>query len=527
MNRRLLLRSTAAAAAVLAAPRLAGAQDRRVLRFVPYVDLAILDPQINTASQTRNYAYMVFDTLYAQDDGFNPRPEMVEGHQVDADFRLWTLTLRDGLRWHDGTPVLARDCVASIRRWGAADPAGRALMSYLAEMTAPSDKVMVLRMREPYRQLPDVLGKIASSMPAMLPERLANTPTNRPITEIIGSGPFRFVPGERVPGSRNVFERFDAYVPRPGGTPGLTAGPKLVKLDRVEWLTMPEAGTAAAALRSGEVDWWEAPPPDLVPTMRNDRRLVTRVIDKTGVVPVLRFNSLQPPFDNPAVRRAVLHAARQDEFMEAFSSDRSQWRDGVGLFTPGTPMASDAGMDRISGPVDLAAARRAITAAGYRNERVVVMQPTDHPVNNAMAAMGADLFGRLGLNVDIQAMDAGTMFQRRANREGVDKGGWSAFPSMVGGTDSLNPAVSFLARGNGADAWYGWPTIPGLEAARAAWFQAPDLATQQRCCADMQLALLDNAPHLQLGQILQPTSYRTNLAGVLDGIPKFWNVSKE
>ena len=289
---------------------------------------------------------------------------------------------------------------------------------------------------------------------------------------------------------------------------------------------MPEPGTAAAALRSGEVDWWETPPPDLVPMLKSDKRLVTRVIDKTGVVPVLRFNSLQPPFDNKAIRQAVLSAARQQEFMEAFSSDRSQWQDGVGLFTPGTPMATGAGLERLSGPARLDEARRAIAAAGYRGERVVVMQPTDHPVNNVMAAVGADLFKRLGLNVDIQAMDAGTMFQRRANREGMDKGGWSAFPSMVGGTDSLNPAVSFLARGNGLDGWYGWPTIPKLEAARIAWFQAPTLAAQQASCAEMQLAMLDDAPHLQLGQILQPTSYRATLTGVLDGIPKFWNVSK-
>jgi peptide/nickel transport system substrate-binding protein len=298
------------------------------------------------------------------------------------------------------------------------------------------------------------------------------------------------------------------------------------QVDRVEWLTMPEAGTAASALQGGEVDWWESPPPDLSPMLQADKRLMTRVIDKTGVVPMLRFNSLQPPFDNPGVRQAVQVAARQQEFMEAFSSDRTQWRDGVGLFTLGTPMATKAGMERLNGPANLDAARRAITTAGYRGERVVVMQPTDHPVNNVMAAVGADLFKRLGLNVDIQAMDAGTMFQRRANREGIDKGGWSAFPSMVGGTDSLNPAVSFLARGNGTDAWYGWPTIPKLEAARSAWFQAPDLATQKACCAGMQVALLDNAPHLHLGQILQPTSYRSNISGVLDGIPKFWNVTK-
>lgn len=526
MHRRRLLQ-LAGAAATLSAPRIARSQEKKALRFVPYVDLAILDPMINTASQTRTHGYMVFDTLYGQDADFQAQPEMVAGHQIDDDAKLWTLTLRDGLRFHDKTPVLARDVVASLKRWGAADPAGRAMFAVVDEITAPSDKIVRVRMKRPYRLLPDVLGKIAPSMACIMPERLADTPPNKALTELVGSGPFRFVANERVSGSRVVYERFEGYVPRPGGgAPGLTTGPKIVNVDRVEWITMPEPATAAAALQAGEVDWWEVPTPDLLPLLRRHRDLKLEVKDKTGVMPILRFNSLQPPFDNQAIRVAALSAARQSEFMEAFSGDRSQWRDHVGLFTPGTPMATTAGLDRFPAEPDLEAAKRAIQAAGYKGERVVVMQPTDHPVNNVMAQVGADLFKRIGLNVDIQAMDAGTMFQRRANREGVDKGGWSVFPSMVGGADTLNPAVSFLTRGNGANAWYGWPTIPALEAERAAWFDAPDLQTQKALCSDMQIAVLDNAPHIQLGQILQPTSFRSNIGNVLEGFPKFWSVTK-
>ncbi len=522
MQRRTFLQ----AAAALAAPRIARAETSRVLTFVPYVDLAILDPMVNTASQTRTHGYMVYDTLYGTDADYIAQPEMVQGHVIDDDAKTWTLTLREGLLFHDNTPVLARDVVASLKRWGQSDPAGRALISAAAEIAATSDRMLRFRFRAPYHLLPDVLGKIAPSMACIMPERLAATDPHKPVNEVVGSGPFRFVAAERVPGSRVVYEKFAGYVPRPGNAaPGLTTGPKRVMLDRVEWITMADPATASAALQSGEVDWVEVPTPDVVPMLRRNGAIRIAVKDRTGVAPILRFNSIEPPFDNAAIRRAVLGAVSQKTFMEAFSSDPATWRDHVGVFTPGTPMASADGLDRI-GALTPDAAKQAIAAAGYAGARTVVMLPTDHPVNSVMAEVAADLFKHLGLNVDAQSMDAGTMFERRANRGPMDKGGWSCFPSMVGGADILNPAVSFLTRGNGANAWYGWPSSPKLEDLRAQWFEAPNLAKQQRIAAQMQLQIIDDAPYVPLGQILQPTGYRSNVTGILDGFAKFWNVTK-
>jgi len=358
-----------------------------------------------------------------------------------------------------------------------------------------------------------------------LPERLAALPANKPVPGIIGSGPFRLLESERVPGSQIVYERFAAYVPA-DGPPGLTSGAKRAELDRVEWLVMPEPATAAAALRTGAVDWMEAPPPGLLPTLRRDPRLVVATNDPTGVVPVLRFNSLLPPFNDVAIRRAVLSAVNQAEFMAEFSEDAANLRTGVGIFCPGTPFATGAGLDRTIGTASIPDARRAIEAAGYKGERVVMLEPADHPVNSVMAQVGADLFKKLGLHMDDQAMDAGTMFQRRGNREGLDRGGWSCFPSAVAGIDVLNPAVSFLARGNGRDTWYGLPSDPALEALRLSWFEAPGHAEQKAIAGQMQRQVLDQAPYLPLGQILQPTAYRREVSGILPGFAKFWNVRK-
>ena len=507
--------------AALATPAIA--QPSRVLRFVPNVDLPVLDPVANTAAQVRNHAFLIFDTLYGLDTGYRPQPQMLQGHTVDADGLVWTLQLREGLRFHDGTPVLARDCVASIRRWASVDGFGATLMAATAALEATDDRTIRFRLQHPFPLLPDALGKMSPNICAIMPERLASLPATRPVPEIIGSGPFRLVASERIPGSRIVYERFADYVPA-GGPPGLTSGPKRVNLDRVEWLIIPEAATASSAVQTGAVDWLESPPPDLLPPLRQDRNLVVTVNDTTGVLPILRFNSLYPPFDNPAIRRAVLSALKQSEFMQAFSSDASNIRSDIGIFCPGTPMASTAGLQQTVGTAGITDARRAIEAAGYKGERVVMLEPTDHPVNSVMAEVGADLFKKLGLHVDDQAMDAATMFQRRGNRQDIDHGGWGCFPSAVAGIDVLDPAVSFLARGNGKNAWYGWPDDPALEQLRLSWFGAPTRAEQAAIAEKMQLDVLQQAPYLPLGQILQPTVYRTALKNIAPGFAKFWSV---
>ena len=407
---------------------------------------------------------------------------------------------------------------------GAIDGFGRTLLAATDALDAVDDRTIRFRLSRPFPLLPDALGKISPSILPIMPERLAATPPTKLVSELVGSGPFRFVAGERVPGSRIVYERFAGYVPA-AGAPGFTSGAKEVHFDRVEWVTMPEAATAAAALQRGDVDWLEAPPPDLLPLLRRDRGVVVATNDATGVVPVLRFNTLHPPFDNVAIRRAVLSAVQQREFMAAFSDDGTQWRSGFVAFCPGTPFASDAGLERV-GCATVAEAARAIRAAGYGGEPVALMEPTDHPVNSVMAQVGADLFKRLGLVVDDQAMDAGTMFQRRNSREPPGRGGWSVFPSAVAGIDVLNPAVSFLVRGNGRDAWYGWPEDAALERLRLGWYEAADRASQLRLCREMQARLMEEAPYLPLGQILQPTAYRAELQGMLPGFAKFWGVRR-
>jgi peptide/nickel transport system substrate-binding protein len=432
-------------------PRVAKPQRQQVLKFIPNSDLAILDPIWTPAYITRNHGYMIYDTLYGQTGkqyGFRCTPQMVAGHVTEGDGKIWKLTLRDGLWFHNGEKVLGADCVASIKRWGARDAFGQALMTCTEEVSAPDDKTIVFRLKQPFPLLPEALGHAASNMCAIMPKRIAETEPSKQITEAIGSGPFRFKVDERVQGSFFAYERFEKYQPREGGESSFTAGPKLVHFDRVEWYVQPDAATKAAAMQAGEMDWWESPPAELLPLLRS-HSIRTPILDPTGFLVVLRPNHLHPPFDKPEIRRALLGAIDQKEFMlAARGDDTSLWSVPVGFFPPASPLASDAGLSVLTGKRDYAAVRRALEIAGYQGEKVVLIVPTDVPIANATSNVTADMLRRVGVNVDYQATDWGTVVQRRALTKPPAEGGWNIFCTGFWGLDLLTPATHLLLRGS-------------------------------------------------------------------------------
>ena len=427
MRRRHFIAGAASGATLLAAPRIASAQANRVLKFVPQADLAVLDPVFATAYVTRNHAFLVFDTLYGLDEQYRPQPQMVEGHRIETDGKLWILTLRDGLVFHDGSPVLARDAVASIRRWAARDAFGSSLLAATDELSAPSDKEIRFRLNKPFPNLPLALGRGSNTMLPVMPERLASVPGSTQVTEMVGSGPYRFLAAERVAGSRAVYQRFAGYVPRGSGVSSFTAGPKLAYVERVEWHTIPDAATAAAALQSGEIDWWEQPTADLMPVLKANKSIRTEIIDPAGNIGFMRINSLYPPFDKPAVKRALLGAINQADFMQAVvGTDPAMWHVPAGVFTPGTPLATSAGLDVITPIPDYDRVKRELAAAGYRGEKVVFIAATDFPAVQRLvrgqcghAAQIRDQPRLSGFGLghrDDAAQQPGTARQRRVER---------------------------------------------------------------------------------------------------------------
>ena len=527
IKRRSVLAGAAASAAVglprptLAQPSITGGA--KVLKYVPQANLANPDPIWTTATVARLHGYMVWDTLFGIDDSLTGKPQMLEGADTSSDGLTWTMKLRDGLLWHDGEKVVSKDCIASIQRWGRRDGFGQRLMGQTAEMKLVDDKSFTIRLNKPFPLMAYALG---ANDCFIMPERVAKTDAFTQITEFVGSGPYKFLKDEWVSGSSAAYAKNDKYVPRQE-PPSYYAGGKVVNFDRVEWKIMPDPATASAALQRGEVDWWENPIADLLPLLKKSPGVTVEVLDPLGWIGVVAVNHTQPPFDNPKLLQAILPALNQQDYLDAALGDQQDLGGPGGFFISGSPLASSAGMDKVTGKRDLALAKKLVAESGYNNEPIVLMSPSDQPQLAAMAQVTDALYKSLGLNSQYASMDWGTLVTRRASHEPSSKGGWNSFCTAWGGLNMSNPGSNYPLRGNGNGGWFGWPTDPAMETMRDKWFDAPDLTAQKAVCKDMQALAFQNLPFFPVGQWFIPTAHRSDLTGfVRAGFMLFWGVKR-
>jgi peptide/nickel transport system substrate-binding protein len=529
--RRLITATVRVAAAVamtaVLAPQDASAQSSgKTLKFIPQADLRVLDPIWTTAYITRNHGYMVYDTLFALDEKFQVQPQMVDSWKVSDDKLTYTFTLRDGLKFHDGQPVRSADCIASIARWSKRDAFGQKTADMIASMDAVDDKTFTIKVKQPYSLLIESLGKLSSNVPFVMPERIAKTDPFQQISDPIGSGPFKFVKEEWVPGNKAVYVKNADYVPRKEA-PSWAAGGKVVKVDRVEWLYIPDPATASAAMTAGEADIWEQLHPDMVPVLARSRDITVASIDPLGSMGVLRFNHLLPPFNNEKMRQAMLYLVDQKDYMTGVAGEEKYWKVCMSFFTCGTPMASEAGAEPMKGKRDIAKAKQLIQESGYKGEKVVVLSATDQPIVHSQALITAELLRQAGVNVDLHANDWGTLITRRTSKEPIDKGGWNIFHTWLVGPDVTSPALNFAARGNGAGGWFGWATDAKLEQLRNEWFVA-DGGAQKKIAETFQQQAFTSVPYVPTGQFVIPTAYRKNIQGLIVAPVAFlWNVEKK
>jgi peptide/nickel transport system substrate-binding protein len=451
---------------------------------------------------------------------------MAESEEVSPDGLTWTFKLRPGLKFHDGEPVLAKDVVASLVRWSARDPMGLMIRAIQNELVAVDDRTWRWSLKKPYPKMLLALAKNNAPCSFVMPERIAKTDPFTQITEYVGSGPMRFARNEWVPGAKAVFEKFADYTSRAEPASWLAGGKRML-VDRIEWIIMPDPATASAALQNGEVDWWENPITDLVPVLSKTRNVVADIADPLGNIGSFRMNHLHPPFNDLKVRRAVLTALNQEDYMRALVGDEDKlWKALPGFFTPDTPLYTEEGGEVLK-MRNLEAAKKLLAESSYAGQPVVCVVAQDQPITKAFGDVTADLLKQLGMKVDFVATDWGTVGARRAQKTPPAQGGWNMFHTWHAGADCLNPSSYTAIRANGDKAWFGWPDSPRVEAAVTEWFEAPDLAAEKAAMAKLNKAAMEDVVYAPTGFFLGYQAWRSNVKGIVKGpLPFFWGVSK-
>ncbi|TCZ66643.1 ABC transporter substrate-binding protein [Roseicella aquatilis] len=528
MMRRPLPGLLAAAALALLAGTAAAQPRDRPLRLVVNVGLQTLDPISSPSFVTRNFAYMVYDTLVAMDGKGGYRPQMLESWQASPDRLRWTFRLRPGLEFHDGAPVTAEDAVASIRRWGQRDSIGRRLMAATRDITVVDAATFALELSQPFGHVIEALGKPSVHVPFVMPARIAAaTPPTTPAKEVVGSGPFLFSKDDWVPGERTVFRRNPAYRPREEPADGL-AGGKRPLAERVEFLTMTDVSLRAAAITRGEVDYLEYAPLDYLPAFRKDRNLVlSQAGGISQIMGGLSINHHLPPFDRLPMRRALQAALDRGEIVAAHGLPGDMaFPDCVSLYMCGTPSSNDAGGDILRG-ASLDRARELLRQAGYAKERIVLLQPADSALINPMALVVIDRLKRAGFNLDVQAGDWSSIAGRWVGREPIERGGWNLVPVIYTGFDMADPlsnvGIGYNCTGN--QPW-GY-CVEAMTPVLAAYATEGDPARRKALAAELQRLAIENVTFPTTGQFRSPAVWRAELRGVIDvGFPVMWNIER-
>jgi peptide/nickel transport system substrate-binding protein len=487
-------------------------------------DLEVLDPVYSGAYITRDHGYMIYDTLFGMDANGQIRKQMLETYDTSADKKTWTFTLRDGLEFHDGTPVTSDDVIASLQRWGQKDTMGQRLMSFvdMDGWEAVNAKTFRMKFNKPYGLVLESLGKPSSNVPFIMPRRVADTPANQAIDDFTGSGPFIFKKDESKPGEKVVYIRNTRYKPRSEPASG-TAGGKVVKLDRVEWVIIKDPQTQANALSAGEIDMIESPAYEMYPSLVSSPDIQMVETNPLGYQFGLHFNHLQPPFDNPKVRQSAMAALNQPAFLQTQVGIPGMYRTCFSVYPCNTPYATTRGMEFIASP-DLNHARKLLKESGYNGTPVILLQPTDQAITAKLPAVARQLLNQAGFKVDMQSMDFQTLDARRAKKDG-----WNIYIVRGTAVALINPiSNSSLSGACFPKAYSGWPCDKELEKLRDAFSVVSTDEERKKLAEQIQVRATEIGALVPLGEYVVKVAARKNVTGFVTGFfTVYWNVEKQ
>ena len=515
LSRRTMLAAGAAAVA-LSAPR-PGAAAERPLTVVLESEVVILDPHMTTAAISRTFGYHVWDVLFAMDSAGAYQPQMVGAHTVSDDGLRWHFTLRDGLTFHDGAPVTGADCVASLKRWAPLDSLGRMLLGAGAVMAEDGANAFTITLAKPFPLMLSVLGKPNAPGPFIMPARIVAAAGTGRIKELVGSGPFRFVPEQYRPGDSMMLARFDGYVPRREPA-DFMAGGKVVHVAQVLLRVMPDDATGVAALTAGEIDYMQYLPFDWLDRLARSRDIKLMSLKGLDMFQGnFRLNAASGPFADPAVRAVLWKLVDQREMMQSAGiGPNYRVDDCPSFFMCNTKLSTDAGAGVAK--FDLEAAKAELAKTSYAGEPVIMLE-VNGSIQTSAGNVLAQNMKQVGFTVDEQVMDWGTVLARRAKKDG-----WSLFPVYANGIDMASPLTNFYISNNCAD-YPGWSCDATMTRLLAEFAAAPDEAEHRRIAAAIQVEAYRTTPCVMWGQFSRPAGYRTRLTDLIQSsFPIFWNV---
>ncbi|MEN8741302.1 MAG: ABC transporter substrate-binding protein [Phaeobacter gallaeciensis] len=501
---------------------LPAALEAQTLRAVPHAQLESLDPIWTTAYITRTHGYLVYDTLFGFDESFTPQPQMVDTWSVSEDGLEWNFTLRPGMKWHDGAPVTARDCVASLRRWGARDGVGQILFSKINTIEATADDTFAITLETPYPAMEATLAQMSANVPFMMPARIAETDPAVPITDPTGSGPFKFAKDEWIPGERVVYVRNDDYVPREEPT-SLAAGAKTPFLERIEWVSYPDQAQAVQALIDNEVQYLESPTTQHAAELEGIEGISVVLADAVGSIGMGVFNHQIAPFNDVDVRLAAITAMDQADYMEAAIGVPEYWRVCPSVYPCGTEFSKPVA-DSAFTKGDVDKAREMLAATSYDGTPIVVMDPVDSPVISAFTDVSVAALESAGFAIERQEMKWSELVLRRVNRTEADGETWNMFHTWWLATDLMEPSrIAFS--GDPDTGWIGWPTDESLQSLRAEYAVAEDETERARLADAIQARIVEQGNFAILGQFFEPIAFRDSVVGLQRPIQMYYNLA--
>ena len=519
------------AALALAAPSGVALAQEKVLKAVLHADVRVVDPIWTTQTIANIHGMLVYDTLFGNDANMVPKPQMVGKYEISADKLTYTFTLRDGLKFSDGSAVTSKDVIASLQRWGKKDGVGIRLFSFVAALDAVDDKTFKMVLKQPYGMVLESLGKTNSSVAVIMREKEAQTDHNTQVKESIGSGPFMMLKDLWVPGSKAVYVKNPHYQPRPGNEPPSSfAGSKIAGVDRIELIWIADSQTAMSALINGEVDFYENPGIDFLPILQKARGVkLMKTGDLDGTHGMIRLNHLHPPFDNVKARQAMYHLINQEDFLRAIVGDPKYYRVCHGLLTCGGPYENDGGSAFFK-DYNPKKALQLLKEAGYNGEPITILATTDHNTITPATQVLIQAMREAGINLDVQSMDWGSVVSRRAKKEPPAQGGWNIFITTTGGVGSANPVLHTWIGAACDKGLFGWPCDAKIEELRNAYAFAQTDEEKKKVARELQTRAIEQVVYIPFGQWSTPLAYRADrLEGIVPntGLTVLWGIRKK